>query len=140
MHTLALLCYSTAMFSIGWAVSMRFTDYNTPRWHSDSRWFVVMIPAFAGFFLFDWLGGLALPPSPRNSASVAVAHLIGLGLAVVVYVLVAWSKPGFLGARPYSRAPPPEPPAQAPKSTRDWLLSDVRNLPENLRKRKDPNP
>ena len=139
MRILALLCYSTAMFALAWALSMRFTDSNTPRWEDSGRWYKLMIPAFASFFLLHWLGSVILPQDSRNSASFGVAQFAGFTVAVVMYVLVAWSKPGFLGTRPYTRASPPEPPMQAPRSIRDWLLSDVRNLPKNLRKKNDAN-
>lgn len=139
MRILALLCYSIAMFSIGWALSMRITDTNTPRWEDSGRWYKVMLPAFASFFLFHWLGSLAIPPAPQDSNSASVAQLVGFCVAVIIYALVAWSKPGFLGALPYTRASPPELPAHSPKSTREWLLSDVRNLPKTLRKKKNSN-
>jgi hypothetical protein len=133
MRALALFCYFLSTFGAAWLLCMRATDWNTPLWHKDSRWIPILLGVVAWVWFFNWLGQAVYPLLSRTSDAVSIMVVTGLVSGIVAYAATAWLSPGTAGAKRSTPEPKPDPEAPPPKSTSEWLLLDIRRLPQLLR-------
>jgi hypothetical protein len=115
---------------------MRATDWNTPLWNKDSRWIPLLLGMLVWVWFFNWLGQAVYPIESKRSDAVTVAVISGLVSGILAYILVAWLSPGTAGAKRSTPEPKPDPAAPPPRSTSEWLLLDIRRLPQVLRRQK----
>jgi hypothetical protein len=137
MNLLALLCYFLAMFGTTWMLCMRSSDWNTERWSEKTRWMKLVFGALAWILVFIWLGQQLYPGDAKQSEPMSYAFVTGMPSAIAIYALVAWLSPGTAGALRMAPSKPPVIPEGGPKSKREWLLFDLRAIPELLRRRKN---
>ena len=138
MKTVALLCSFIAMFGATWLLCMRCSDWNTERWHRDSRWIPLILGALAWLAAFMWLGEQAFPGNVRKSAGMTVALLAGAPAAILLYVILARVRPGAAGAQRMAPGTPVSVPKRRPRTLGEWLLLDLRALTQLPRKREPP--
>jgi hypothetical protein len=136
MNTLSHACYFTAMFGATWLMCMRASDWNTDRWSAGSRYIPLVFGALGWLALFTWLGRSLYSGDASKSDGVAIALIAGLPTGVAAYALVARVRPGTAGARRMTPSEPVVVPKEGPKSRQEWLLLDVRAIPELLRRRR----
>jgi hypothetical protein len=136
MKSFTLILNFLAMFGAAWMLCMRASDWRTDRWDQTSRWMPLVLGAMAWLVAFTWLGGSVYPGNARKSDGMTIALLAGLPSGIVTYALVAWLSPGTAGAQRPAPNDPVVIPKGGPKTKSEWLLLDIRAIPELLRKRK----
>jgi hypothetical protein len=134
MRAVALSCYFLSTFGAAWMLCMRATDWNTPRWHEASRYMTFLIGVVVWIWFFNWLGQAVYPIESRTSDAVSIMVVSGLLSGIAAYVATAWLSPGTAGAKRSTPEPKPDYDAPPPKSTSEWLLLDIRRLPQLLRR------
>jgi hypothetical protein len=112
---------------------MRATDWNTPLWNKDSRWIPILSGVVAWVWFFNWLGQAVYPAESKTSDAVSIMVVSGLVSGIIAYIATAWLSPGTAGAKRSTPDPKPDSAAPPPKTKSEWLLVDVRRLPQLLR-------
>ncbi|RVU42847.1 hypothetical protein [Rubrivivax rivuli] len=114
---------------------IRITDDNTPQesnsWRDMSLRLGSLVWLAAFVIACDKITGSAW----RENWFVLGSFLAGAFLAFAAFTIAARARPGFLGAKRYTKGPPLEYLSSAPQTLGAWLNLDLRNLSKAVRLR-----
>jgi hypothetical protein len=97
MELIARILSFIAMFGAMWLWCMRASDWGTDRWQQPIRAYVLLLAPGAWLILvfavrnYVYLGDL-------RSDAMSIATVLGFPTAIATYTLLAWIRPGTLGA------------------------------------------
>ena len=133
MLALSTLLIFASSYGAAWIILIRITDDNTAQAGNSWRDMSLRLGSLAWLAAFIIACDKLTGNTWREDWFVICSFPLGALFGGAAFTIAARTRPGLLGAKRYTKGPPPESLSAPPCTIGSWLNLDLRNLPRAVR-------